>query len=328
MTANTDSSAVSDLQRIEGTLQLKTERQVEITSSQLETYASRDKTNTTFSFSLNTINNTQRQTFSITLSNKITSGTYPLDRLGNFIGAHYLEQLKIDDTTYQSLSSEGINGSLTIVVDDSGTGQRIYKINTFSISVKAVQGNAETQVLAGNLIVAQGDVTLDTLLPNINALAARLQNITGEFNARFLNINGQNSRAPYTSRSIQNHAFEDDDYLSFRAIAGDTALQPRFASDRREFLLKLKKDIASGTHTFKQGVPGSILDVQYAEIRYSDITKNHQLISTTALEATLDLKISSDGLCYSSNDFNLKVQTSSGSILIIESNFKIYLTNE
>ncbi|WP_277759136.1 hypothetical protein [Pseudomonas sp. A34-9] len=152
--------APKNLQRLIGELNLSTNRGINLHSTDMA--VSFYPNTLSIRFSINKYPDVSYRNLSFQLSRNITSGTYTWGSSVDFQGATYLEYFREEDelSTLIPFQYEITQGSLTVDVAHSGTGQLTFNVKNFDITLKVTSGSNELQRLSGRFIAGIDTVVI------------------------------------------------------------------------------------------------------------------------------------------------------------------------
>jgi len=264
----------------------------------------------------------------ITLKSDIASGSYKFPQDDAIVNITYSELEKMG-TAFHTTTKKATQAELELNITEqgrrySGTLKFEVLINGETLKISSI---FDTVLHFRESAIEQFD-TSTTLTPKVNAPLATLQNITGEFNARFPASThpGETSfsRAPYHSSNLSYDTIFLIEDININSRSGTLSDNNYITSDGREFEICLKKGITSGTYSYPSP------DSQITQLRYSEMRfLNDRYISWSLeiLEATLDLEVTAESR-YTSKNLSIKAKTTTGSILHIKADFDIYLSRD
>lgn len=147
--------------RLIGELNLSTHRGVHLHSTDMAVSLYNDARS--IRFSINKYADFSNRYFTFLLSKNITSGLHAWGSSSDFKDATYIEYLREEDELkpLTPLQYEITQGSLTIEVEDSGTGQLTYNVKKFDITLREVSGSNEIQQLNGSFVAGIDTVVID-----------------------------------------------------------------------------------------------------------------------------------------------------------------------
>ncbi|MCP1472510.1 archaellum component FlaF (FlaF/FlaG flagellin family) [Pseudomonas sp. EB276 TE3739] len=262
-----------------------------------------------------------RRSIGITLRSEIVSGTYVFPRDASVVQVTYGE-FQNSDTNFNFMTHPATHAELELNITEEG--RRYSGELRFEVLI-----NGEVLEIASRFDVVitfnGGPAVSSSIQSKQSPASARLQNLSGEFNARFpvSAEPGETSfaRAPYHSSGLNYiDAFFQED-INFNTQSGRVYLDSYITSDARSFSVHLKKGITSGTYSYPSvGSPFTL--VKYNEMRY--MGDGYLDWSLDILEATLELEVT-DERRYVAKALSIKAKTPTGSVLNINADFDIYL---
>ncbi|WDR35766.1 hypothetical protein NN484_25290 [Pseudomonas serboccidentalis] len=195
-----------------------------------------------------------KRSIRMTLNSNITSGTYTFPQDEVIRNVTYGEVKKFDPE-FQFTSQKATKAELKLNITENGrrySGELNFE----------VVNNGETLTITSTFDVVlhfkennSGQLDSSTAsFPQGNVSAADLQNITGEFNAKFpVSLTpGETpfARAHYHSSSLRYDTLSLTQDINFSSRSGNLPLDSDITSDARGFEIHLEKGITSGTYSY------------------------------------------------------------------------------
>ncbi|WP_146774719.1 MULTISPECIES: hypothetical protein [unclassified Pseudomonas] len=259
----------------------------------------------------------------MTLKSDIVSGnhTYPKDEVIQLIS---YSEMQRSGTSFNLMTYKPTHAELELKITEDG--RRYSGTLTFEVLIDGehlkIESTFNVVLHSANSAAKQLRSTQNAPV-NVNAAAATLQNITGEFNARFFSDASGTSiaRAPYHSSSLTYDTLFLIPDINFSSQSGTLSSLNDTTSDRRKFEIHLKQGVTSGTYQYPS--PGSpITLLRFDEMRW--VFDQYMRWSLDIVKATLVLEVTDDRH-YVAKDLSITAKTPTGADLYIKADFDIYL---
>lgn len=259
----------------------------------------------------------------MTLKSDIVSGhhTYPEDEVIQNIS---YSEMQRTGTSFNLMTFKPTHAELELNITEDG--RRYSGTLTFEVLIDSerlkIESTFDVVLHLANSAAKQLGVARNAPM-NVTASVATLQNITGEFNARFFSDPSGTSivRAPYHSSTLRYNTLFLIPDLNFTSRSGTLSSLTDITSDARAFEIHLKQGVTSGTYQYPS--PGSpITLLRFDEMRWA--SNEYLSLSLEIVEATLVLEVTDDRH-YVSRDLSITAKTTTGANLYIKADFDIYL---